>query len=127
VCSLDGLGYGEAGRVLAATDARRKEVYWAAYADGVRVAGPAVGRPEAVAAEASRLRVTRAVGDGAVRYADALGVPVADRPRYPRAAALAALAAGRVRAGAPSEPLTPLYLRRPDATLPGERKPVLGR
>ena len=41
------------------------------------------------------------------------------------AAALAALAADRVRANAPSESLTPLYLRRPDAALPGERKPAL--
>src|SRR4051812_37296571 len=31
VCSLDGLGAGTTGEVLVATDARRKEVYWAAY------------------------------------------------------------------------------------------------
>ncbi len=34
--------------------------------------------------------------------------------------------ADRIRAKAPGEPLIPLYLRRPDATLPtGARKPVL--
>jgi hypothetical protein len=36
-----------------------------------------------------------------------------------------ALAAPRIRAAAPSEPLTPLYLRRPDAVEPSRRKPVL--
>ncbi len=30
-----------------------------------------------------------------------------------------------IRTGAPTEPLTPRYLRRPDATAPGTRKPVL--
>ena len=47
-----------------------------------------------------------------------LGLPVRAEPRYPDATALAALAAERVRAGAPGEPLTPLYLRRPDAVEP---------
>lgn len=121
VCSLDGLGFGQPGRVLVATDARRKEVYWAGYADGVRLAGPEVARPEAVPAA----EYGRAVGDGALRYRDVLGLPVAERPRYPSAAALATLAADRIRAGDPTEPLTPLYLRRPDAAVPGERKPAL--
>jgi tRNA threonylcarbamoyl adenosine modification protein YeaZ len=120
VCSLDGLGYGSTGRVLVATDARRKEVYWALYADGVRLDGPAVAKPADVSVDAAR-----AFGDGALRYADVLGLPVADEPRYPSPAALAALAADRVRAGAPGEGLTPLYLRRPDAVIPGERKPAL--
>ena len=111
VCSLDALGAATTGRVLVATDARRSEVYWALYADGVRVGGPAVGRPADIGAVADR-----AVGDGALRYAGVLGLPVADEPRYPPPARLAALAADRVRAGAPGEPLTPLYLRRPDAT-----------
>ena len=44
VCSLDAVG---AGARTVVTDARRKEVYWAAYdADGQRVDGPAVVRPE---------------------------------------------------------------------------------
>jgi tRNA threonylcarbamoyl adenosine modification protein YeaZ len=120
VCSLDALAVGQPGLVLVATDARRREVYWAEYADGRRVAGPSVSTPAAV-----RTRAARAIGDGALRYADVLGLPVSDDPRYPPAGALAALAAGRVRAGAPGEPLTPLYLRRPDAVAPGERKPAL--
>jgi tRNA threonylcarbamoyl adenosine modification protein YeaZ len=121
VCSLDTLAYNTSGRVLVATDARRREVYWAEYSGGARVSGPAVDAPAAVRAATG---ADRAVGDGALRYADILRLPVGE-PRYPPAAALAALAADRVRAGAPTEPLTPLYLRRPDAVLPGARKAVL--
>jgi tRNA threonylcarbamoyl adenosine modification protein YeaZ len=124
VCSLDGLGWGQAGTVLVATDARRKELYWALYADGERIAGPAVDRPDVVAARAAEAGAQRAVGDGAQRYP--LGLAIEDEPRYPRPEALAALAADRIRAKAPGEPLTPLYLRRPDATVPTlARKPVL--
>jgi tRNA threonylcarbamoyl adenosine modification protein YeaZ len=124
VCSLDGLGWGQAGTVLVATDARRKELYWALYSDGERIAGPAVDKPDVVAERAAEAGAQRAVGDGAQRYP--LGLTTADEPRYPRPEALAALAADRIRAKAPGEPLTPLYLRRPDATVPTlVRKPVL--
>lgn len=119
VCTLDAFAVGSAGRLLVATDARRREVYWAEYADGVRIGGPEVAAPATI-----RTGATTATGDGAVRYADVLGLPLAG-PQYPPPAALAALAAGRVRAGAPAEKLTPLYLRRPDAVPPGERKAVL--
>jgi tRNA threonylcarbamoyl adenosine modification protein YeaZ len=124
VCTLDALGWAcraaPAGRVLVATDARRHEVYWAVYEGGSRVAGPAVDRPSDV----DSTGVGYAVGDGALRYADVLGVPVRDEPRYPPAEGLASLAAPRVLSGAPAEPLTPLYLRRPDAVVPGARKTV---
>jgi tRNA threonylcarbamoyl adenosine modification protein YeaZ len=119
VCSLDALAHATTGRLLVATDARRREVYWAEYLDGMRVRGPAVDAPADV-----RTTAERAVGEGAERYAEVLGLPVGE-PRYPPAAALAALAADRVRGSAPAEPLTPLYLRRPDAAVPGGRKPAL--
>jgi tRNA threonylcarbamoyl adenosine modification protein YeaZ len=119
VGSLDALGWATTGRVLVATDARRREVYWAVYADGVRLAGPAVGPPAALPRD-----VAAACGDGALRYAEVLGVPVRDEPRYPPAAGLAALAAQRVRDKAPTEALVPLYLRRPDAMEPGAPKAV---
>jgi tRNA threonylcarbamoyl adenosine modification protein YeaZ len=123
VCSLDGLGWHQPGTVLAATDARRKELYWALYTDGERIAGPAVDKPGEVAARAAAAGAERAVGDGATKYP--LDLPT-DEPRFPRPEALAALAADRVRSRQPSEPLTPLYLRRPDAMPPGQpRKPVL--
>jgi tRNA threonylcarbamoyladenosine biosynthesis protein TsaB len=121
VCSLDALAFGQPGRVLAVTDARRKEIYWAAYDGGSRIAGPEVARPEAVPTEG----IDRAVGDGALRYAGVLAVSVASEPRYPSARSLAALAADRIRTKAPGEVLTPLYLRRPDVMLPGARKPAL--
>ncbi|MFI6127962.1 tRNA (adenosine(37)-N6)-threonylcarbamoyltransferase complex dimerization subunit type 1 TsaB [Micromonospora sp. NPDC051141] len=138
VCSLDGLGqptaaghpaasHPAAGElVLAASDARRREVYWAVYdGAGRRVAGPDVAAPTLVAERARDLAVTVAVGDGAQRYADVLGLPVRAEPRYPDPLALARLAAGRIRAGAPGEALTPLYLRRPDAVAATGHKPVL--
>jgi tRNA threonylcarbamoyl adenosine modification protein YeaZ len=121
VCSLDALGRAAGpGRVLAATDARRREVYYATYADGVRADGPDVARPGAIAVTADR-----AVGEGALKYGDLLGIPVEEHLLYPPGAALVALAADRVRAGAAGERLTPLYLRRPDAVEPSARKPVL--
>jgi tRNA threonylcarbamoyl adenosine modification protein YeaZ len=119
VCTLDAFALGTAGRLLVATDARRREVYWAEYAGGRRLAGPAVSAPAAIETAA-----TAAAGEGAARYRDVIGLPVVG-PQYPPAAALAALAVPRVLEGATTEPLTPLYLRRPDAVPPGERKPAL--
>ena len=121
VCSLDGLGRAAGpGRVLIATDARRREVYWATYADGVRTAGPEVSKPAEVTGDYERV-----AGEGGMKYADIFGVPVEEHLLYPPGAALVALAAERIREAAPSEPLTPLYLRRPDAVEPTGRKPVL--
>ncbi|MDQ6875064.1 MAG: tRNA (adenosine(37)-N6)-threonylcarbamoyltransferase complex dimerization subunit type 1 TsaB [Actinomycetota bacterium] len=124
VCSLDAIAYaagrGE-GRLLVATDARRHEIYWATYeARGERASGPEVSRPSQVDTGGCG----RACGAGAVLYAEILGLPV-DGPQYPAAAGLAALGAGRAIAGAPTEPLTPLYLRRPDAAPPVRPKAVL--
>jgi tRNA threonylcarbamoyl adenosine modification protein YeaZ len=115
VCSLDAIG--EGARTVV-TDARRKEVYWAAYdAAGARVAGPGVDRPEELAAEG------RFVGEE--RFAERLGAPVA------RAGVTTA---GLLRAAAPqladpssAGPLVPLYLRRPDATPPSSIKTVSQR
>lgn len=124
----DGAGPRAAGRILVATDARRREVYWAVYQDGRPLSAPAVDRPADLPLPDG---VVAAVGDGALRYADVLRdaggrpLPVRDEPRYPPAASLAALGAGRVLAGSPGEDLTPLYLRRPDAVEPAARKRVL--
>jgi tRNA threonylcarbamoyl adenosine modification protein YeaZ len=125
VCSLDAIAYGQEGTVLVATDARRREVYWGIYRDGARVTGPAVEAPALVAKHAVELDAMAAIGEGAHRYADVLGLPVRDEPRYPPPIAFAALAADRIRTRAASEGLTPLYLRRPDAVQPGARKPAL--
>lgn len=114
-CSLDVLARGR-GEVVVVTDARRREVYWAAYdAAGVRVAGPSVDLPAEVPTESRPLR-----GPATAQYPDLL----AGTPAWPRAADLAALVAERAERGAPADPLTPRYLRRPDAVPPGAPKPV---
>jgi tRNA threonylcarbamoyl adenosine modification protein YeaZ len=118
VCSLDAIAGTRAGSLLVATDARRKEIYWARYLDGARIEGPAVSRPEDVAAGSGVM-----AGAGARLYADVLGLVRIDQD-FPSAAALVQRAADRIRTGAPTEPLTPLYLRRPDAVEPGRPKVV---
>ncbi|MFI5492620.1 tRNA (adenosine(37)-N6)-threonylcarbamoyltransferase complex dimerization subunit type 1 TsaB [Actinoplanes sp. NPDC051859] len=121
ICSLDAIGRAAGpGRVLVATDARRREVYFATYVDGVRVTEPAVAKPAEVLVDAER-----AVGEGALKYSDVFGVPIDDRLLYPPGEALIALAWDKIRAGAPGDALTPLYLRRPDAVEPAARKTVL--
>ena len=47
VCSLDAIDV-DKSEYTVAIDARRKEIYWASYKDGVRVAGPAVNKPAEV-------------------------------------------------------------------------------
>jgi tRNA threonylcarbamoyl adenosine modification protein YeaZ len=115
VCSLDAIGVDTSGEVLVVTDARRREVYWARYRDGVRVDGPAVNAPADVLARAD---VVAGSPDHAVLF---------DRPRVP---AIYPTAAGLVRAvadwtAAPA-PLVPLYLRRPDAK-PRPEQPAVAR
>lgn len=126
VCSLDAVAEAAdpaARRLLVATDARRREVYWAVYADGERTAGPAVTRPAELAGRLPALGVTAMAGAGAATYADVLGLPLVEPP-YPTVAGLARRAAHRLLGNGPAEPLTPLYLRRPDAVPPAARKSV---
>ena len=104
VCSLDAIAVGTAGEVLVVTDARRREVYWARYRDGMRVDGPAVNAASEVPDGADAVA-------GSPEHAALFDLPRL-APIYPGAA-------GLVRAvsdwAAEPEPLVPLYLRRPDA------------
>jgi tRNA threonylcarbamoyladenosine biosynthesis protein TsaB len=117
VCTLDVIAAAVApeGRsFLVATDARRKEVYWARYdRDGRRVTAPAVAKPDAVGGDAP------AAGRGPRLYpAD---FPTAIEPEYPHARDLARLAiAGGDMVTGPD----PLYLRRPDIAQPTAPKRV---
>lgn len=128
VCTLDGIAHaaradGLTGPFTAATDARRKEVYWAAYdAEGNRVSGPEVDRPAEIA---DRVAGRPAVGAGALLYPEAF--PLARGPEHVSAGHLAAFAAERLAAGAELLPPLPLYLRRPDAQVPAGYKAVLPR
>jgi tRNA threonylcarbamoyl adenosine modification protein YeaZ len=120
LCTLDAVAYasGLNGPFLAATDARRKEVFWARYADRrTRIDGPFVDRPADVPVEGLPV-----VGAGAGLYPEALGQ--SDAPPYPYGGFLAALAAERMAAGATLDPPRPIYLRRPDAVVPGAPKRV---
>lgn len=47
VCSLDAIAI-DKPEYTVAIDARRKEIYWASYKNGVRIAGPAVNKPAEV-------------------------------------------------------------------------------
>lgn len=123
VCSLDGIAASEhgEGELLVITDARRKEVYWARYdAGGDRIDGPNVSRPGDVPLDG----VTDLAGAGARLYFhDRSGPKLLDHD-YVRPADLIGRALDRIRSGAASDPLTPLYLRRPDAVEPGVPKAV---
>ena len=120
VCSLDVLALEAVDTrtvtsdFVVATDARRREVYLASYdVDGVRLDGPVVDKPAALATEQP------AVGEGAVLYPEAFPRPAG--PTRPSATWLArAVAEERAELRDPD----PLYLRRPDAATPGPRKPA---
>lgn len=109
VCSLDAVAPGTAGELLVVTDARRREVYWARYVDGVRVAGPSVSGPADVPSASGAVA-------GPAAQAALFALPALDA-EYPTVAGLVS-AADWTR---PPESLVPLYLRRPDAKTLAER------
>lgn len=127
LCTLDALAYATSrtaadGPFVVATDARRKEVYWARYADARHREGePAVDRPADIA---ERVAGVPAVGAGAELYAGTFTGLLPGGPVHASAAALAALAAERLTAGVPLDPPRPRYLRRPDAQVPAGYKVV---
>lgn len=101
---------------LVATDARRREVYWARYTSSGsgRLSGPDVSLPALLPAGLP------VAGQGPELYPGVLTEPIG--PRFPDAGVLAGLAAADV--GTEPGPLRPLYLRRPDAREPGPPKRV---
>jgi len=132
VCSLDALAHEAwqdepsalARGFVVATDARRKEVYWARYGvtpeGAVRDSGPEVAKAASIEPVTLALPV---VGRGGLLYAASFGPRVG--PLDVSAGHLAALAAGVLTTGGSLGPPDPLYLRRPDAAEPRARKPVL--
>ena len=118
VCSLDAIAEAcaDEAALLVATDARRREVYFARYAHGRRDGELGVDRPDAVPT----------AGLSAVAGTELYDWPgLRRRPEQnPGPGALVRLARNRIESGAPAEPLVPLYLRRPDAVVPGAPKTV---
>jgi tRNA threonylcarbamoyl adenosine modification protein YeaZ len=126
VCSLDAIAADVAGTepFAVVTDARRREVYWAAYdPTGERLDGPTVARPAEILDRLTELGVRALAGEGATLYADVLGLPVVE-PQYPSPQGLVTAASNALRTGVAPAPLTPLYLRRPDAMEAVPRKQV---
>jgi tRNA threonylcarbamoyladenosine biosynthesis protein TsaB len=120
VCTLDVLAAqavseGAVGEpFLVATDARRKEVYWASYdGQGARLDGPHVDRPADIAGGGP------VVGAGALLYPDSF--PRAVGPEHPDAGVLAQVVTDERAELLDPEPL---YLRRPDVASPGRPKRV---
>lgn len=122
--------------VVAAIDARRGELFTAFYRQvpgGLqRVTEPHVVTPDDLTAELEAASTEcLVVGDGALRYRDKLSaiskVEVADENlAYPSAGSLVALAHARALREEfvqPSE-ISPLYLRRPDAEVNWQTRPL---
>lgn len=139
VQAVSDLGLRPGTEILATSDARRKEVYWARYRvvalEGKHgfpvaelIAGPDVDRAGFVAQaqlpppDAGDTQLPVVVGEGAMLYPEFL--PVADdAPLVPDATVLARLALVR-RAAGDDQPVEPLYLRRPDVHEP---RPATGQ
>ena len=127
VCTLDVLAAehaarGESDRFLVASDARRREVYWASYdGDGTRLDGPHVDRPSELPASlvAELAGGLVVVGEGPRLHPEAF--PHAAGPELPDARVLAEVVTHERAELLDPEPL---YLRRPDIAAPSRSKPV---
>lgn len=110
ICSLDAIASSvrQVNDFIVATDARRKEVYWAKYLAGERVDGPKVDFPKTVAKMGLPI-----FGEGAVKY----GIGAADGDLFPDLVSLVALSENSNK-----RVTEPMYLRRPDAIPLIERK-----
>ena len=111
ICSLDAIATQVRTKAdfIVATDARRKEIYWARYFNGERVDAPAVDFPADVA-----LQGVPIFGEGAVKYL----LTGDDEIQFPDVAALVELAKNQ-----DLHLDQPIYLRRPDAVPTSERTP----
>jgi tRNA threonylcarbamoyladenosine biosynthesis protein TsaB len=114
--------------ICAALDARKREVYaalFAAEAGGPRRLTPDVAEsPERLAAELPAGCVL--VGDAPEAYGDILGARATVRPfatHHPRGGVIARLGWQRLMSGHGVNPgeVEPVYVRPPDAQLPGSR------
>ena len=128
LCSLDALAaraaadalVGEGEELVVASDARRKEVYWARYAvrSGTidRLTGPWVDRPADLPED---VRALPTVGRGPLLHPEWLANPVGNVLDVD--AGDLVTRAGELLSAGLALPVEPLYLRRPDALTTAER------
>jgi tRNA threonylcarbamoyladenosine biosynthesis protein TsaB len=115
--------------VLAVVDARRGEVFAAAWRGGERLLEPVAIAPADLAARiaAGPLAAPLAAGDGAVRFREQLeragALVPADRSPVHRISALQVCRIGAVGEAAGRDGLVPDYRREPDAALPKPPQP----
>lgn len=144
VVSLDALAHaavraGVSGEFLVATDARRKEVYWASYTTDpatsssrlpwARLTDPAVTKPDGLlelltgtpTGDAMSVDLPT-VGRGPVLHPEVFTNPV--EPLDVSASAIAEIALAHLAAGI-SVPVEAMYLRRPDAVPHARPKPAV--
>ena len=114
ICSLDAVAFDYAKPCVVVTDARRKELYWARY-EGMRIGEPQVSKPEDLVAQ---FPDTEFVGPGAQLYPHLISGKVSEL----KSGSLAKLF---VSGTAQLVDVTPMYLRKPDAVEPTNRKSVL--
>ena len=118
---LEALGRGRPGFAAACVDAHRGQVYLQVFIDGHAAMAPDVLPVEIAAARLIELYAggpAALIGSGASLLQAALPQGAAEPDALPDPVAIAALASG---ARAPFAPPRPLYLRAPDAKLPGGR------
>ena len=102
ICSLDAIAHGiDLPEFIVATDARRKELYWAKYVDGKRVGDPLVTAP-------NEIPTLPIFGEGALKY----GFTTDTEHLYPKLISFPNLVHVN----------EPMYLRHPDAVPTAERK-----
>ena len=114
VGSLEALAQPFSGRVLAVLDAKRGQVYLQAFADGVAVSAPDALPLETAAARVAEFAPEVMVGTGAPLLAEMHRAARIEPLDHADPLAIAMVAAARKPA-----PPRPLYLRAPDAKLPG--------
>ncbi|WP_020108755.1 tRNA (adenosine(37)-N6)-threonylcarbamoyltransferase complex dimerization subunit type 1 TsaB [Nocardia sp. 348MFTsu5.1] len=121
VCSLDAIAAQatDVASLLVVTDARRREVYWARYAQGVRTHGPDVVAPAELGAGLVGESIDASVGSPS--HTSLFEYPVLT-PTAPTAVGLVSVALPDLLSGVAPKPLIPLYLRRPDAVELKDRK-----
>ncbi len=122
VGALEALAAEATGLVAAIVDARRDQVYLQVFEAGEALMAPDVlpiGTAAARLAELAMGRPLTLVGSGAPLLADAAPGAAILTPEGCDARHVARLAAARV-----ATPIRPLYLRAPDARLPGGRLPA---